>query len=162
MITDVIQRIQTAIHHQGVQRNLVWMDTLTDMNELDALKETTAQVVKLDFDSNATLKRKLDILLEIDRKTYAEAKKITHKYLNEIKKNNEAEESIYQAVYAYQRQLFLAYVRFLDLYQAQNKIVLDTPKLNVSLARMLNAAFAMNKWRYFDDQAAPEGTWKHV
>ena len=162
MLANVMHKIQTVLHHQEVQKNLGWMDTLTNMDELDALKETTARIAKIKFDSGAILKRQLDILLEIDQKTYREAKKITHKYLNLIKKNNASEDGIYHAVYAYQRQLFLAYTQFLDFYQAQNKVILEVEKLNLSLARLLNAGFAMTKWRYFDDQPAPDGTWIHV
>jgi hypothetical protein len=162
MLANVMHKIQSVLHHQEVQKNLGWMDTLTNMDELDALKETTLRIAKIKFETGATLKRQLDVLLEIDQKTYAEAKKITHKYLNLIKKNNESEESIYHAVYAYQRQLFVAYTQFLDFYQAQNKIILDIEKLNLTMARLLNASFAMTKWRYFDDQPAPEGTWIQV
>ena len=162
MLANVMHKIQTVLHHQEVQKNLGWMDTLTDMDELDALKETTMHIAKMKFDTGATLKRQLDVLLEIDQKTYREAKKITHKYLNLIKKNNESEVGIYHTVYAYQRQLFLAYTQFLDFYQAQNKVILDVEKLNLSLARLLNAGFAMTKWRYFDDQPAPEGAWVEI
>jgi hypothetical protein len=162
MLTSVIQKIQTVMHHQEVQKNLEWMDTLNNLDELDALKETTLRLAKINFDTGATLKRQLDVLLEIDQKTYLEAKKLTHKYLNIIKNSNESEVAIYNAVYTYQRQLFITYSNFLDFYQAQNKIVLANEKINLAFARLLNAAFAMTKWRYFDDQPAPEGTWLAV
>jgi len=35
-------------------------------------------------------------------------------------------------------------------------------KINLILARLLNATFIMAKWRYFDDQPAPVGTWDNV
>ena len=162
MLTSVIQKIQTVMHHQEVQKNLEWMDTLNNLDELDALKETTLRIAKIKFDTGATLKRQLDVLLEIDQKTYLEAKKLTHKYLNIIKNSNESEVAIYNAVYTYQRQLFITYSNFLDFYQTQNKIVLANEKINLAFARLLNAAFAMTKWRYFDDQPAPEGTWLAV
>jgi hypothetical protein len=162
MLASVIQKIQTVIHHQEVQKNLEWMDTLSNMDELDALKETTLRIAKINFDVAANVKRQLDVLLEVDQKTYAEAKKATHKYLNLLKTNNESEVNIYDAVYSYQRQLFIAYTQFLDFYFAQAKIVMSDEKLNLTMARMLNAAFAMTKWRYFDDQPAPEGTWSSV
>ena len=162
MLANVIHKIQTVIHHQGVQKNLEWMDTLTNMDELDALKETTLHLAQIKFDAGATLKRQLDILLEVDQKTYREAKKITHKYLNLLKSNNGSEVNTYNAVYSYQRQLFIAYTQFLDFYLVQAKIVISQEKLNLTLARLLNATFAMTKWRYFDDQPAPDGTWIHV
>ncbi|HSF71510.1 MAG TPA: hypothetical protein VLA25_04400, partial [Methylotenera sp.] len=162
MFTSVIQKIQTVIHHQEVQKNLEWMDTLTNMDELDALKETTVHIAKIKFDRGATMKRQLDVLLEIDQKTYREAKRTTIKYLNLLKSKNESEVNIYNAVYSYQRQLYLAYTQFLDFYLAQTKIVLSDETLTLALARLLNATFSMTKWRYFDDQPAPQGTWTNV
>ena len=162
MLANVIHKIQTVIHHQEVQKNLEWMDTLTNMDELDALKETTLHLAQIKFDAGATLKRQLDILLQVDQKTYREAKKITHKYLNLLKSNNGSEVNTYHAVYSYQRQLYIAYTQFLDFYLVQAKIVISQEKLNLTLARLLNATFAMTKWRYFDDQPAPDGTWIHV
>jgi hypothetical protein len=162
MFTSVIQKIQTVIHHQEVQKNLEWMDTLTNMDELDALKETTVHIAQIKFDRGATMKRQLDVLLEIDQKTYREAKRTTIKYLNLLKSKNESEVNIYNAVYSYQRQLYLAYTQFLDFYQAQTKIVLSDETLTLALARLLNATFSMTKWRYFDDQPAPQGTWTNV
>ena len=162
MLTSVIQKIQTVIYHQDVKKNLEWMDTLTKMDELEALNETTVQLAKIKFDAGATLKRQLDILLEIDQKTYRESKKITHKYLTLLNLNKKSSIDIYTAMYQYHRQLYVAYTQFLEFYLAQKLVVVDIEKLNLTLARHLNATFSMAKWRYFDDQPAPAGTWEHV
>ena len=162
MLSSVMNKIQTVLHRQEVQTDLGWMDTLTEMDELDALKETTAHLAKIEFSSNQTLHRNIDLVLAVDRKTYQQAKKITHKYLTTMKINRELEADIFNAVYSYQRQLYVAYTQFLDFYQAQNKIVFADAKMNLILARHLNATFAAAKWRYFDDQPAPMGTWTNV
>ncbi len=162
MLTSVIEKIQTVILHQEMQKNLGWMDTLSKMDELDALKETTLHLAKIKFDSGATVKRQLDILLEVDRKTYREAKKITHKYLTSYKLNKKLSNDIYTAMYQYYRQLYVAYTQFLDFYSSQKAVVINIEKINLTLVRHLNATFSMTKWRYFDDQAAPVGTWSHV
>lgn len=162
MLASVIQKIQTVIHHQEVQKNLGWMDTLTNLDELDALRETTARLAKIKFDRGDTLKRQLDILLQIDQKTHKTASKIAHKYLNALKLNKTLSDDIYAAVYQYQRQLYVAYTQFLDFYTSQKLIVVELEKFNLTLARQLSATFAMSKWRYFDDQPAPTGTWNHV
>lgn len=162
MLANVVQKIQTALHRQEVQKNLGWMDTLSKMDELDAVKATIVHIAQLKFDSGATLKRQLDILLEIDRKTYRESKKITHKYLTSFKLNKKLSDDIYTVMYQYYRQLYVAYTQFLDFYLSQKIVAVDIDKLNLTLARHLNATFSMTKWRYFDDQAAPAGTWEHV
>jgi uncharacterized protein (UPF0218 family) len=162
MITNVMHKIQTVLHRQELQHNLGWMNTLTEMDELDALKETTSQLAKIQFDSNQMLKVGIDLVLEIDSKTYRNTKKITYKYLNRLKINRETEAKIFNAVYSYHRQLYVAYTQFLDVYQAQNKVVIDVEKMNLILARSINATNTMTKWRYFDDQPAPIGTWENV
>ncbi len=162
MLATVKHKIQSALHPQDAQKNLGWMNTLTEISELDALKEITSQLVKIQFDSNETLKRNIELVLEIDKKTYHTAKNITHKYLSVLRLNENIETDIYNIVYSYQRQLYVAYTQFLDFYQAQNKIIFDDVKVNLILCRHLNATFAMAKWRYFDDQPAPIGTWVNV
>jgi hypothetical protein len=162
MLATVKHKIQAVFYPQDSQKNLGWMDTLTEMDELDALKEITSQLVKIQFTELNILEHRIDLVLEIDRKTYRHAKKITHKYLTILKLSRELESDIYNVVYSYQRQLYVAYTQFLDLYRAQNQIVFDNAKMNLILARYLNATFAMAKWRYFDDQPAPIGTWTNV
>ena len=162
MLATVKHKIQAVLHPQDAQKNLGWMDTLTEVDELTALKEITAQLVKIQFDSTKNLDFHIDLVLEIDRKTYKHAKEITHNYLTVLKLSREVETKIYNTVYSYQRQLYVAYTQFLDCYLAQNKIVFADTKMNLILARHLNATFAAAKWRYFDDQPASIGTWENV
>jgi hypothetical protein len=162
MLATAKNKIQAVFYPHDVQKNLGWMNTLTEMDELEALKEITSQLVKIQFTENNILERRIDLVLEIDRKTYQHAKKITHKYLTTLNLSREVEADIYNVVYAYQRQLYVIYTQFLDYYQAQNKIVFADAKMNLILALHLNATFAAAKWRYFDDQPAPIGTWTNV
>ena len=162
MLATVIHKIQTVLHRQELQHHLGWMNTLTEMDALDALKETTSRLARIQFDSNESLGIGIDLLLEIDSKTYRNAKKITYKYLTILKVNTEHENEIFNSAYAYQRQLYVAYAQFLDLYQAQNKVLINVEKMNLILCRYINATNEMTKWRYFDDQPAPIGTWKNV
>ena len=162
MLTSVMHKIQTVLYRQALSNNLAWMDTLSEMDELDALKETTSRLARIQFDSNEMLSRNIDLVLEIDSKTYTPAQQIGYKYLNLLKIDAGIEESIFSAVYSYQRQLYITYTQFIDFYQAQSKVLIDAEKMNLILARHLNTTFTMTKWRYFDDQAAPIGTWVNV
>lgn len=162
MLATVKHKIQAVLHPHDAQKNLGWMDTLTEVGELAALKEITAQLVKIQLDSTKNLNYHIDLVLEIDRKTYKHAKEITHNYLTVLKLSREVETEVFNTVYSYQRQLYVAYTQFLECYLAQNKIVFADTKMNLILARHLNATFAAAKWRYFDDQPAPIGTWENV
>ncbi len=162
MLSNVIHKIQAVLYRQEVQHNLGWMNTLTEMDALDALKKTTSQLARIHFDSNESLNIGIDLVLEIDAKTYRNAKKITYKYLTILKINKKLEAELFNSAYSYQRQLYIAYAQFLDLYQAQNKVVINVEKMNLILCRYINATNGMTKWRYFDDQPAPIGTWENV
>ena len=162
MLSTIIQKIQTVLHRQEMQHQLGWLNTLTEMDALDALKETTSRLARIQFNSTESLNIGIDLVLKIDAKTYRNAKKITYKYLSILKKNSELEAGFFKSAYLYQRQLYIAYSQFLDLYQAQNKVVIAAEKMNLILCRFINATNGMAKWRYFDDQPAPIGTWENV
>ena len=162
MLSNVMHRIQSAFQHQDLDQNLGWMNTLSEMGALEALAETKNRLSKVDFANGKNLKNKIDLVLEIDQKTYRNVKKVTHKYLTSMRINRDLESDIQNAVQAYQRQLYVAYTQFFDVYQNQNKFLVSDENLNLILARLLNAAFIMAKWRYFDDQTAPTGMWENV
>jgi hypothetical protein len=162
MLTSVMQKIQTVFVNQDSPQSLGWMDTLTGMSELDALTEIKNKLAEIEFLDAVNLKNKIELVLEIDRKTYRSVKKITHNYLISLKNNRGLEAEIQNAVYTYQRQLYMAYTQFFEFYQIQSKVKLSLEKINLILARLLNATFIMAKWRYFDDQPAPLGTWDNV
>lgn len=162
MLSGVIHKIQSVFQHQEMQKTLGWMDTLPEKAELDVLIETRQQLAKIQLESISQAKHQIDIVLEIDRNTYRYAKKETHKYLSVLRINKKLEASIYNAAYLYYRQLYVSYTQFLTCYEQQNKVVLSEDKINLILCRLLNAAFSMAKWRYFDDQPAPAGMWANV
>ncbi len=162
MFTTVINKIQTVFHHQEMQKTLGWMDTIPAMDALDVLKETRQQLAKIQFETFSQAKRQIEFILEIDKNTYRQAKKTNYKYLTILKINKKLESDIHNSAYLYHRQLFVAYKQFFDLYESQNKEFLSVEKINLILCRYLNATFAMAKWRYFDDQPAPVGTWESV
>ncbi|MES2546158.1 MAG: hypothetical protein V4575_00525 [Pseudomonadota bacterium] len=145
-----------------MQKTLGWIHTLPEKAELDVLIETRQQLSKIQFEAIQQAKLQIDLVLEIDRNTYRYAKKETHKYLTILRINKKLEASIYNAAYLYYRQLYISYTQFLVCYEAQNKVLLSDDKMNLILCRLLNAAFAMAKWRYFDDQPAPAGMWTNV
>ena len=162
MLFEVFNKIQSVFQHQEMQKTLGWIHTLPEKAELDVLIETRQQLAKIEFESIQQAKLQIEIVLEIDRNTYRYAKKETHKYLTILRINKKLENSIYNAAYLYYRQLYIAYTQFLGFYEMQNKVVLSEDKMNLILCRLLNAAFAMAKWRYFDDQPAPTGMWSNV
>ncbi len=162
MLSVVMHKIQSVFQPQEMQKTLGWLDTLPAMAEIDVLIETRQQLSKIQFESIHDAKYNIELVLQIDKNTYRYARKETHKYLTILKINKKLESSIYNAAYLYYRQLYVSYTQFLACYQSQAKVVLAEDKINLILCRLLNAAFSMAKWRYFDDQPAPSGMWSAV
>ena len=158
----VKHKIQSAFHHHQLEKNLEWMSDLTSMDELDGLAAVTRRLAKIQLSADQKLHTDMDLLLEIDAKSYRMTTNILRKYLTTFKLNKNIEENVYAVAYYYYRHLCAVYTQFFDLYLAQKKIVFSPEKINLICCRYLNAMFAMTKWRYFDDQPAPCGTWKNV
>ena len=66
MLSTIVQKIQSVLHQQDEVKNLVWMDTLTELDELEALKEITGQLAKIQFDSIENLDHRIELVLGID------------------------------------------------------------------------------------------------
>lgn len=162
MLSAVKLKIQSTLHREDDVESLAWVNTLQEMDSLEALRKISERLAKIQFNSNISLEKRIDLVLEIDRLTYRKVSKATHKYLSLFKLNRKIETDLYDVAYSYQRQLYLAYTQFLDFYEGQVQIQFKVEKMNLILARHLNATFAMAKLRYFDDQPAPNGTWASV
>jgi len=162
MLGSVIHTVQKAFKYQDPNEDLDWLDTLAGMTDLDSLIEIKEQLSKIDFFYPVHLKNKIDLVLDVDENAYQKVKRITYNYLIKLKNNKNLKSDTQVVVYEYQRQLYASYSQILDAYKAQTKVKLSPEQINLILARYLNAAFMMSKWRYFDDQPAPFGVWDNV
>ena len=57
MLSEVIYKIQSVMRHHELPKELAWMDTLVEMDELTALREITTQLTKIQFDQDVQLNR---------------------------------------------------------------------------------------------------------
>ena len=162
MLAMVKHKIQSVFQHHQLEKSLGWMNDLTSKDELQVLTLVTSKLAEIDLITDKNLHMNMDLLLEIDAKTQSTTTKVLRKYLTTLKLNKKIEQNLYAAAYSYYRQLCAVYTQFFDIYLMQKKIVFSPEKINLICCRYLTATFAMTKWRYFDDQPAPSGTWKNV
>jgi hypothetical protein len=162
MLGKVIHKIHRVMHSQDSQFNANWENALSAMTEVEMLTEMKSQLLKVSQDKPKNILYKMQIVLDIDEKLYRNIQQLTHNYLKSLNKNNELKNEVEVAIYEYLRQLYSTYMHILTEYQQQANIVLSADKINLLLARYLNTAFMMAKWRYFDDQPAPVGLWSNV
>ena len=162
MLGNVLNTVQKVITQSDSVQDTEWLDTLLGMTELEALIAIKDQLSQTNFLNLQNLKSNIDFVLAVDEETYKKVKRVTHNYLIKLKDNKDLKKEIQVVAYEYHRQLYGAYSQILDAFQAQKKVKLSTEKINLLLARYLNAIFMMAKWRYFDGQPAPIGVWTNV
>jgi hypothetical protein len=63
MLFNVMQKIQSVLQYQASEKNLNWINTLSEMGELEALAETRRRLAKIDFSDDINLKNKIDLIL---------------------------------------------------------------------------------------------------
>lgn len=162
MLGKVIHRIQRVIHSQDLQLNANWETAIGQMTEVEVLTEMKEQLVKVCHSKSGDFNSKMQLVLDIDEKTHRKVRELTRNYLKLMNKNSDVKKDIEIAVYAFLRQLYLTYTHIIVEYKQQSSILLNTKRINLLLARYLNATFMMAKWRYFDDQPAPVGLWSNI
>lgn len=162
MLNSVISKVNKAIHIKDVRPIMNWENTLNGMRDVDALHEIKEQLAQLDAQKKTNLLHKLDLVFGADESSYKKVQKLTHDYLIVNEENEEVRHEIEAAVYEYLRQLYTSYTNLIVAYQQLDAQLLNSQQINLLMARYLNAAFMMTKWRYFDAQPAPVGLWSNV
>ena len=162
MLSKVIHKVQQVISPQGFQETVDWDKTKSGVTEVDMLVEAKEQLAEICLIKSHDLINKIQLVLNLDEKAYRKAQTLTHDYLMSLASNADLKKEVEVVVYEYLRQLYATYTQLIVEYQHENKALLNTEKLNLLLARYLNAAFMMAKWRYFVDQSAPLGMWKNI
>lgn len=162
MFDLVRDTVQKALGQHDSVYDQEWLDTLDGMTDLEAIITVKDQLSKIDFFKVDDLRGIIDLVLEIDELNYQRVKRVTYNYLIKLKNNRQVKADTHAVVYEYQRQLYAAYSQILDVNKAFSKVKLKQQESNLLLARYINAAFMMAKWRYFDDLPAPHGLWSNV
>ncbi len=159
MLNSVMEKIHSVFTVQPTEVPTGWSDTISGMDEMSVLKDVTGHLQGIQIVHASQAIKTIEVILSLDRKMVGHTKKATHNYMISLSISRSMQGKIQAVVYEYYRQLYIAYTKFLDVYQFQNKIQIDLEKMNLILARHLNVTFQMMKWRYFDDQPAPPGAW---
>jgi hypothetical protein len=162
MLGHVLHKVNKVIHSQDFQLNADWDNALSQKSEMEVLMEVKEQLSHVCSVKAKDLIKKIQFVLEVDEKMYRKIQSLTHNYLKSLNKNPELKKEVEKTVYEYLRQIYSTYTHVIVEYQQQEKAILNSEKINLLLARYLNAAFMMAKWRYFDDQPAPVGLWSNV
>ena len=151
---QLLKKIFSKSYASKASCNLAWSYELNSMDDFSAIEYCTKQLNE-DF-KNGLFKDEqyLQALFSADEKTHIIVERITSHYINIENIGIELEERITDSVFFYHRQIFLIYFTLIE-----NLAPEDHPKLAIMLARAINSATQMIKWRYYTYQSSPANVW---
>ena len=165
MLSELITKFQFTIAKQKTAAEYAWSTDCERLDHLQAIKLITnkipTQAIILGKNNQADTDAFMKTVLLIDESNQARFQVITANFMRLPRDNQLLEVQVVELVYSYQRQLYLAYKALIESIVKQ-KLRITVDDLVLLLARCVHVAFSMAKWRYFQAQSAPIGTWKHL
>ena len=163
MLSPITHKIKSILVKDKLEKHILIESQLNDLTAEDSLELSMQLLAELDQDESAADEDLLKCLYLIDEINFLKIKELIAKRLKVKLYNKKVGDSIDALVYPYCRRIYLAYVQVVEKqFEQQDTTLLKHDALAFLLCRTINAAFLMLKWRYFDDQPAPLGTWHQV
>ena len=149
-----LQKIFNNLQPQKRVKSFVWASDLKGMDDLSTIEYVTQQL-SIDFKKNIFEDDlHLDAFYSIDEKTHSIVERISAQFIHIDNISIELEERMSNAAFLYHRQVFLIYVSLIE-----NQAAFEPQSLLILLARAMNCATEMIKWRYYNYQSAPANVW---
>ncbi|MBC7786099.1 MAG: hypothetical protein H7Z18_01250 [Methylophilaceae bacterium] len=165
MLSELITKFQFTIAKQKTTTEHAWLTDCERLDNLQALKLSASkiptQTICVTKTSQADVEALMTTLLLIDQSNQARFEVITANFMHLHRDDQLLESQVVEVVYGYQRQLYLAYKVLIETI-VQQKLRITVDNLVLVFVRCIHVACSMSKWRYFQDQLAPIGTWKHL
>ena len=149
-----------------------WLHQLDELDDIAALQFSANQLTqtfnRADGEETLNLQSQLDLILEIEVHNQARLDKLATQFASVDNLKTELANSICETCYNYCRQSYICHLKIIEKVFNANKINTDNPlkfdgKLpSLIIARALNAAFNMVKWRLFSQSNPPASVWLQI
>ena len=172
MIKSIFQQIFSTNALIKPNQHKVWLSDLKDLDDLAALQFSTKHLTQLlnptHVDEAINLEQQLDFIFELETLNQHRLEKLSDQLANVENMKVELENNIFDTCYNYCRQSYICHLKIIE--QAFSTSKLSTEKtyqpsdntLILLLARALNAAFNMIKWRLFSQTNPPAKVWLQI
>lgn len=162
MFSNLITKFQLTGTKLRATDEHAWIRNLVHMDHVDALELTIKKISIYSLEDAKSSQRQVNALIKslllIDENSYKHVQAITNNFMRVARDNKMMESRIVDTVYVYHRRLYLSYKKLIDFIVSE-KLDITVEQIHLLLARSINAAFVMAKWRYFQDQIAPIDSW---
>ncbi len=154
---QIFKKIFSKSSSSKANFSLAWAHELKGMDDISAIEYCTKQLNE-DY-KNERFKDEQHLLafLSVDEKSHTIVERITSHYINIENIGIELEERMIQSVFFYHRQIFLIYFTLIENLAPENH-----PSLTTLLARAINSATQMVKWRYYNFHSSPANVWVQI
>ena len=169
---NIIQQLFSSKSTKKTNRLTAWVDELDDMDDLAALqfaaKHLGHLLTQTDELETLNLQQQLDLIVELETRNQSRLEKLSSQFSNVENMKTELENNICDTCYNYCRQSYIYHLKFIEKVFDSNKSKLENNfKLDGNMpafiiARALNLAFNMVKWRLFSQSSPPAKMWLQV
>ena len=149
-----------------------WLNQLEDLDDIAALQFSANQLTqtlnRADGEEILNLQQQLKLLLEIEVLNQARLEKLSTQFSSVDNLKTELANNICEACYNYCRQSYICHLKIIEKVFGANKIksestfILEGKVPSLIIARALQAAFNMIKWRLFSQSNPPASVWLQI
>lgn len=148
------QKIFKNSYSQNTSETFAWVSELKGMDDISAIEYSTQQL-NIELKNNVFQDdHHFNAFFSTDEKIHTIVERVSTHYIHIENISIELEERIANSVYLYHRQICLIYLSLVE-----NQASFQPESLLVILARAMNSAKQMIKWRYYNYQSAPANVW---
>lgn len=153
----------SASSSEALVLQLVWLKASESLDDVGALNLATKHLTTWLSDDTHPLNKRIEALSTIDTQILPRAEKLAAQYAKAGALRPELETSIMNAAFNYSRQSYLNYLRLVELViDAPATATLEHNTLLVIIAKAIDFAITMIKWRYFEHATAPASVWLQI
>ncbi len=159
---SILQRVFAHNSEKASQQLTAWLTDLADLDDIPALKLSTQHLAFLVDEEKLPINQKLDLILELEELNRHRLDKLSTEFSSLSNIQPELEASIAETCYAYCRQSYIFHLKTIELVINPLSFKLEEEGQLLLLARAVNAAINMVKWRQFGQQNAPAKVWLQI
>ena len=169
---NLIQSIFGVKDAKKSNKPTAWLNQLEEMDDIAALQFSATQLTqtfnRADGEETLSLQQQVELLLEIEVLNQPRLDKLSSQFSSVENLKNELAISISDTCYNYCRQSYICHLKIIEKVFNQNKTKSENDyKLegkipSLIIARALQAAFNMIKWRLFSQANPPANVWLQI
>ncbi len=168
----IIQHLLASKSAKKANKLTAWLDELADMEDLAALqfsaKHLAQTLNQTEGQDVLDLQQQLDLILKIEALNQVHLEKLSTQFSKVENMKADLENDIVETCYNYCRQSYICHLKIIEKVFDTNRIILENDfKLEgntpiILIARALNTAFNMIKWRLFSQASPPAKVWLQI